>query len=346
MNPVYITGIGTKLGSVKVPIENIIRSIPGKENTSDSAIAGVKRRSGVNQVYRFSESERLIDAALTSSEEAITNALINPLFINGIYSMTTSNADDYIQPSLARRLGERLKMREFSELPVGIGCEGTAALMTAVNQLRVDNEDRFKSNYLVVCGDHISRALNQNDLATSILFSDGASALTLSNQRPENGYRISQIQRISLPGDSFCMTLENRLANPNALGFVMNGESVLEFTVKSAFPIIQELLGLDSLTDDYFVVPHQASLKILKWIPEIFGLSKYRVYDEDISEIGNLGSASYMFALNNALAKGFIKPNQTVVLLSYGADLNIGGAILEPIGYPTKIVTPSWEKVV
>jgi 3-oxoacyl-[acyl-carrier-protein] synthase III len=190
---------------------------------------------------------------------------------------------------------------------------------------------------LVVCGDHISRCLKNGNRSTEILFSDGAGSVILTNQEPADGYKVSKISRLSLPGDSYCMTLRNNRAYPDSK-FEMNGDSILEFTVKNAFPRIVTLLGLDKLARDFYVTPHQASSKVTNWISNIFNIPKENVYREDIGEIGNLAGASFMFALYNALQKSLIRPDQIVVPLAYGADLNIGGAILEPIGEPRRIV--------
>ena len=118
----------------------------------------------------------------------------------------------------------------------------------------------------------------------------------------------------------------------------MNGEAVMEFTVKQAFPRLVSLLELDKLPPNYYVPPHQGSIKILNWIPDIFGIPRENVYREDIGEIGNLAGASFMFAFYNSLRKSYIRPDQTVVPIAFGADLKAGGAVLEPIGEPRKII--------
>jgi 3-oxoacyl-[acyl-carrier-protein] synthase III len=341
MENVYITGLGTRLGSKIVTIEEIFKNIPkeGGEVLTEKEMKGLKRRSGINQIHRFSETENLRDVALDVARQVVGFSKISVAEVSGVYSSTASNSGDYDMPSLARILGQDLGLQEFRALPIGIGCVGGLdALLHASLQLTEDTKRGKIASYLVVCGDHISRTLNPKDKTTIILFSEGVASLIVTNKRPENGYGIRTIDTLCLPGDGFCMSLKNKKAFPNSEGFYMNGKAVSEFVLDQALPRLIPLLGLDKIAQTYYVAPHQGSAKIVDWVSGVFNIPRENVYNEDIGEIGNLVGASYMFAFYNALRKGYIQRDQTVVPIAFGADLKAGGMVLEPIGEPRRII--------
>jgi 3-oxoacyl-[acyl-carrier-protein] synthase-3 len=76
---------------------------------------------------------------------------------------------------------------------------------------------------------------------------------------------------------------------------------------------------------DFFVF-HQANLRLIEYIVRRMGVGLDRTYT-NVQDIGNTGSASVAIALSEAVQKGLIKPDATVVLAAVGAGFNFAASL-------------------
>ena len=220
---------------------------------------------------------------------------------------------------------------------IGLGCSGgLQALRNAYNQAIVDYTAGKIGYYLVIMGDQTSRLLDQNDFSTSFLFSEGAAAILLTNDQNEGrGYKIEKIGTKSLLGESiYDLRIKNPYDSLNKLGMIpklkMNGLRVFQFAI-NIFPDILDLIGLKSMDKYTYFIPHQANLRIIKGIIKNNPnqLNPSNVYSDGIKN-GNTSSASVFFGLNDSLKRGLFNQGYSVILGTFGAELQIGAALLLP----------------
>jgi 3-oxoacyl-[acyl-carrier-protein] synthase-3 len=329
---VYLTGIGTCLGSTKVPLEEIGRRF----NLTDKDLVRLRRKCGPQHLYRIGDGQTLVQCALDACRRAMSSAALQPDAISGVYASTGGPVAEYALPDLARVLALSMGLDEIDTIPISMGCVGGIdGLLAARNRLIVDSLEGRAANYLVVCGDQATVTHRETDRDTAFLFSEGMACCVLSN-RAQTGFRIEKINSMAAGGDPFCMKLQNAHLAPQAK-FEMSGEAVYEFVIKTALPKIPSLLGLTRFPTDTYCIFHQASFSILRQLASQADLASDLVYSDGIREIGNTSGASVMFGLHDAVRKGYVLRASRVLLAAFGVSLKVGAALLTPVGDPRNV---------
>jgi 3-oxoacyl-[acyl-carrier-protein] synthase-3 len=330
---VYITGIGTRLGSRKVTVEQIGERL----NASPRELERLRRKCGTTVLYRFQEDESFEACAVEACRIAMRHAGIAFEDVSGIYSSTGGPVTEYLVPDVARILADRMGIANIDTVGVSMGCVGGLdCVIAAGNRLVVDRHEGKTGHYLIVCGDHPAMTHRADDKSTAYLFSDGVACFVLTTQA-RDGYRIDRMGSVSAPGDPMCMKLRSPYLDP-AARFEMSGEAVYEFAIKTALPAILELLQVGSVPAGTYCVFHQASLSILRQLAFQAGLADEDVYFDGIQQIGNTSGASVMFGLEDALKKNYIRHGSRVLLGAFGLGLKVGATLLAPVGNPRRIV--------
>jgi 3-oxoacyl-[acyl-carrier-protein] synthase III len=76
------------------------------------------------------------------------------------------------------------------------------------------------------------------------------------------------------------------------------------------------------------VVPHQSNVRIIDEAAALSGIPREKFY-VNMRLTGNTSAASVPLALSGAYVEGLLKSNTTIVLVSYGAGLSFGAAVLK-----------------
>lgn len=117
----------------------------------------------------------------------------------------------------------------------------------------------------------------------------------------------------------------------------MEGSQVFEFGVE-AYDDFLDLVGLRDLPRDGYLVPHQPNLRMLEAMIARAGLDAARVYVDGIRTIGNTSGAATFLGLADALRRGLTQGRDRVLLGAFGAELQVGAALLQPLGDPRAIL--------
>jgi 3-oxoacyl-[acyl-carrier-protein] synthase-3 len=118
--------------------------------------------------------------------------------------------------------------------------------------------------------------------------------------------------------------LDDGLLFPN-----MNGQLVFKTAVVKFPEVIREALdktGLTSEDIDLFV-PHQANLRISKFVQRQLKLPDEKVYN-NIQKYGNTTAASIPIALCEAWENDKVKPGDLVCLAAFGSGFTWGSALI------------------
>ncbi|NNF34646.1 MAG: 3-oxoacyl-ACP synthase, partial [Saprospiraceae bacterium] len=110
----------------------------------------------------------------------------------------------------------------------------------------------------------------------------------------------------------------------------MNGQLVFKNAVVKFPEVIKEALdatGIQASEIDMFI-PHQANLRISKFVQKRLGLSDDQVYN-NIQKYGNTTAASIPIALCEAWEAGKVKEGDVVCLAAFGSGFTWASALLK-----------------
>ncbi|KAA3626745.1 MAG: 3-oxoacyl-ACP synthase, partial [Bacteroidetes bacterium] len=116
----------------------------------------------------------------------------------------------------------------------------------------------------------------------------------------------------------------------NAMYFPhMEGQFVFKLAVSKFPEVINEALQKVNLTpnDLDMVIPHQANLRISKFVQRILRLPDEKIWN-NIQKYGNTTAASVPIALAEAVEAGAVKRGDLVCLAAFGSGFTWGSALL------------------
>ena len=110
----------------------------------------------------------------------------------------------------------------------------------------------------------------------------------------------------------------------------MNGREVFKFATRIIGKASRQAVSRAGLTlDDVdWIIPHQANLRIIEAAAREMKVPKER-FVINIERYGNTSAASIPVALSEYLDDGRIQPEDTLLLVSFGAGLTWAAAVLQ-----------------
>lgn len=326
MKKIRITGVAHRLGSTIIDpetIENHFKKEPGTVNAL----------SGVTKLHRIGPGENLVTMARDAAIDALKMANVPLSKVSGIFS-SCNPTTDYLIPSLAPMVASKLELSHVLACNVAMGCAGgVQALQACFNQLMVDSLRGKVSTYVLVTGDHISRMLDKESWKTAILFSDGISAVVVTNDPDTTGgYTIEHCASECYAGESVdVINLPNSLAtrdtpNPGVCMLQMRGRGVFEFGTRIG-PRVRELSGVTNF-ENFYIIPHQANIRMINELIPSFGIPSEQLYIDGITKIGNISGAACFLGLEDAWKRGLADNAEKILLCAFGAELQVAVAVL------------------
>jgi len=334
MEKTCIIGLGNQLGSKIVTVEDIAKHF---NQTPEE----IQEKSGITKLYLLDENEDMVDMTVECAKRVLLHTNIDINQIDGIFGSANPTMDTLI-PTFTTQVAVRLGLKNVIADHIGLGCcGGLQALRNARNQLLADNKISY---YLVVIADQTSRILDKEKFATSILFSEGCSVVLVTNN-VTNHYDVFGIKTIhtkSLLTDQASVEsirLKNPYACPGTSPMIeMDGSAIYKFGT-TILPHIFECAGVTDTEfkeANMYLVPHQPNLRMLQSLIKNYNLKEESIYIDGIKTIGNTSGPAVFFGLHDALSNGLLK--NKVVLGAFGAELQVGGALLIAYGNPQHIV--------
>lgn len=319
------------LGTGRCVPENVVTNadLAARVDTSDQWIrerTGIRERRIALPGVRTSE---LCEAAARSALEA---AGLEPSRL-GLILVGTATPDMPF-PSTACFLQERLGIRGQMALDVTAACTGFLYGLTIA--------DRFVASgavdhALVVGAELLSRIVDWDDRATSVLFGDGAGAAVLGpSEAPDRGILAAHMGAdgshwpiLNLPGGG--------TANPTSAQSVaaglhtvrMQGNEVFKIAVRALQEMAESVLrkaGFRGEDVDVFV-PHQANRRIIDAVAKRLGVPDEKVY-VNVDRYGNTSAASIPIALDELARSGRLQPGNLVLLDAFGGGVTYGAVLL------------------
>jgi 3-oxoacyl-[acyl-carrier-protein] synthase-3 len=198
-------------------------------------------------------------------------------------------------------------------------------------------------NILVIGAENHSGGLEKSTRGrgVTVIFGDGAGAAVLSRSEEKGKGILSShlhsegkhARELMLDGPNTGRWVPEILAenDPEDQSYYpqMNGQFVFKHAITRFSEAIVEGLEANNLQkeDIDMLIPHQANLRISKFIQKKFSLSNDKVHN-NIMKYGNTTAASVIIALTEAWEHGKIKDNDLVVLAAFGSGFTWGSVII------------------
>jgi 3-oxoacyl-[acyl-carrier-protein] synthase III len=297
-------------------------------STAGVDAAVVHRLTGISERRWAAPTQAASDLAAQAGRQALETAGLAAVDLEGIVVSTTS--PDMAFPSTACHVQRLLACRNVPAFDVSASCSGflyglsMADAMIRSGQLKT---------CLVVAAEVKSRTLDRTDADTALLFGDGAGAVVVraepDSSHPSRGILGVRLHadgsghgfiRISAGGSRTPTTTETVKTKDHTLR--MKGAPLFRLAVRRLEEAVREAVkefGID-LQDVAQVVLHQANGRILAQVAKRLKIPAERICSV-IERYGNTSSASLPIALNHAVRAGSIRPNDLVVLGSFGGGL-------------------------
>ena len=312
-----ILGTGSALPKRSVSNDELSKFL----DTSDEWIF---TRTGIKSRH-VCTTESLDDLAVAASEQALQTSGIDASQLDLIVCSTTTG--DHLVPAEACAVAECLSAT-CPAFDVSAACAGFVfALDVAEGYIA---RGRAK-HVLVVAAEQMTRALDWTDRATCVLFGDGAGAAVIG-AGGENPLAVElstspDVETLRVPGLAGSSPYKTAQDRESVLS--MNGRRVFKFGVNAICDTVNKLVCDASIAVediDHFVF-HQANERILSQAVKRLGVPGDRVV-RTLRETGNISSACIPLALDWLANTGALHAGDTIVLVGFGAGLDVGGYLL------------------
>ncbi|HMB31248.1 MAG TPA: beta-ketoacyl-ACP synthase III [Desulfohalobiaceae bacterium] len=302
--------------------------------TSDEWIIS---RTGIQERRIVEPGQACSDLALEATQMALSQAFLTPKDITHILFATFT--PDFNNPTTACVLQNKLGMVNCSmAMDIGAGCSGFIYGLDTIRGLTAIYPD---ANILLVGGEVCTSRLNFQDRNTCVLFGDGAGAAIISGKDfGQHKPRVidSMVRTDGSLGHLLPVGQEGGSALPYEFGqrvtedfyIQMNGRELFRHAVRGMASMSQNILEKNELSihDIDLYIPHQANLRIIEALAKKMDYPMEKVY-VNVDRFGNTSAASVIIALSEAYSHGYIAPGYKVLLVSFGAGLTWGVALLQ-----------------
>ena len=293
------------------------------ESLVDTSDEWIKARTGISE-RRLLENGSTSDMCYSACIDALNNSNTDPKEIDGIIVATVT--PDYITPSVACLLQDRLQTRKVFAFDLSAGCSG---FIYCLNIAKALIENKQSKKLLVVGAEYLSSIVDYKDRCTCILFGDGAGAVVIEESNDPGilsvclGASGKEAELLYVPGGGS--------KDVNGFRFLkMEGKEVFKEAVKVIQSNSLEAIKAANLepADIALFIPHQANMRIIEAARERLELPLEKCFI-NIDKYGNTSSASVLLALHEAHKESKIKKGDNILFSVFGAGFAWGSAVLK-----------------
>ena len=304
-------------------------------NTSD---AWIQERTGIRERRWFEQGKDTVaNMAARACREALEMAAVPPAEVDFIVFATIT--PDYYFPGSGVLLQRELGLGPVPALDIRNQCSGFVYGLSLADQYI---RNGVYKNILVVGSEIQSSALDISDegRAMAVIFGDGAGAVLLSRSEEKDRGLLGSIlysdgnfaEELILkdPGSSRPLRrIEDLAVQAAETKPFMNGNQVFRHAVQRFPEVTLEILQQNgySKEDLNLLIPHQANLRITRYIQEQLGLPDEKIVS-NIERFGNTTAASIPIALSEANRAGRLKPNDLICLTAFGSGFTWGANLM------------------
>ena len=318
--------------------ENIItnQDLAKLMDTTDEWIV---ERTGIHQ-RRFMDPEKdtVANMAAKATRMAVARANLKLEDIEFIVFATIT--PDYYFPGSGVLLQRELGLGEIGALDIRNACSGFIYAVSVADQFI---KSGMYKTILVVGAEIQSTALDltTRGRGTAVIFGDGAGAAILqASDNSDAGVlsthlhadgRFAEDLYIKDPGSSrpHVERQPEQILDTSTFKVHMNGNAVFKHAVVKFTEVIREALENNQIgvEDIDLLIPHQANLRISKFLQSSLKLPDGKVYN-NIMKYGNTTAASIPIALSEAWEEGKVTAGQLICLAAFGSGFTWASALI------------------
>ena len=300
----------------------------------DTTDEWIVKRTGIRERRIAEPHVNTSDLAKEASLNALERAKMTPEELDLIIMATIT--PDTCCPAAANWLQAKLGASNAVSFDVTAACTGFIfALSTAEQYLKTG----LYGNALVVASEVLSRTVDWNDRANSILWGDAAGAVVLKESTKGGVLLSTHIHSHTAGGENLLLPGGGSTTTPISPESVEKGVHLLRLieasktfkvAVKRFAESCEEAAAHNgySMSEIDVIIPHQANLRILHAFAERLKVPKEKVF-VTIDKYGNSSAATVPFALDQAVRSGRIQPGSKVILTAFGGGLTWGSAFVD-----------------
>ena len=298
----------------------------------DTSHEWIFQRTGIME-RRFAEpGETTHQMAVKAGRRALARAGLDPADLDLIIVTTTS--PDFLTPPLSSQVQATLGARGIPAFQMMTGCSGFIYALTTAYQFIANGTYQ---HILVIAAEYLSRYLPAGDRSTVVLFGDAAGAVVVEATDQPCGLQAFELGSDGENGHNLVISLNEspEIAtvwppNDKKYQVYMNGREVFKFASRILGQSCANTLAQAEMTmDDIdWILPHQANLRIIQAAARQMGVppEKFLV---NIERYANTSAASVPLLLVENLENGTIRPEDTLLMVAFGAGLTWGSAIVK-----------------
>jgi len=297
--------------------------------TSDEWIL---QRTGIRERHIVDKGVATSDLGAAAAKRALAALRMDPSEIEAIVVGTVT--PDMLFPSTACLIQHKLGAKGAWGFDLSAACSAFVYALQTGSQFIATGAHK---KVLVVGSDVMASIIDYTDLATCILFGDGAGAVVLEPATSDSEGIIDFIHEVDGSGGCSLYMPGGGSLNPSThetvdqkMHFVhQDGQAVFKYAVRKMAELCEKLLernGFKGKDIDVFV-PHQANLRIINATGERLGLRPDATII-NIDRYGNTTAATIPLAMQTAIDQGKLNKGSLVLLASVGAGFTSGATLL------------------
>jgi 3-oxoacyl-[acyl-carrier-protein] synthase III len=274
------------------------------------------QRTGIRERRIAGEGVNPSDMAAEAARNCLNGSDVRPDLL-----ISSSATVERHCPYQASIVANRLKFENLAAFDINAACSGLVYAMAIASSMMQSGGFKYG---LLTASEKMSAFTDYTDRASCILFGDGAAAILLASEGYEHEIVATELGCDPSGSDSVTMG-----ARDGAHFFWQDGHQVYMFAQNTMIRMIDLLKKKAGLTDDdeFYVIPHQANLRIAQTVSEKTGIPMDR-FVMNIERFGNTSSASIGLALEEAWRTDRFKKGDYVLLIGFGGGLSWAGAVI------------------
>jgi 3-oxoacyl-[acyl-carrier-protein] synthase-3 len=295
----------------------------------DTSDAWIVERTGIRERRVAADGETTATLGTAAAAQAIKRAGLTPADIDLMIVATASPEQPL--PHTGAFVGEALGLR-CGSFDLSAACAGFVYELIVGASLLQTGYDHV----LLVGAETLSRIIDPEDRATTVLFGDGAGAAVITRTTSDPGILAwdlgcdgSAAGLLEIPAGGSRRPASTQTVAERGHYLKMAGQEVFRRAVRAVVDSATATLeqaGVDA-TDVAWFVPHQANARIIDAAAQRLGFSPERSL-VNIDRYGNTSSASIPLALFEGVDEGKVRDGDLVLCSGFGAGMTWASALL------------------
>ncbi len=323
----HIIGLGSYLPSKVLSNADFERMV----ETSDEWIV---TRTGIKERRLAAPGEEVAHMGREAALKAIEKAGIDKKSIDLI--LVATSTPDFPISNTASLIQNELGLTDIPAFDIAAACTG---FIFGLSTAKAFIESGAYKTILLIAPEKMSSIVDYQDRNTCILFGDGAAAAIVSSE--ERGFKIgvtslgsdgSQYQLVYIPGGGSRRPLDIEGVSEKLHKIKMEGKELFKHAVRRMNSVAKICLEAEGITEKEltWLVPHQANQRIIDTVAKYCGVPNQKVFNT-VHKYGNTSASSVAIALDELVDTHPLEPNDTLLLVAFGAGLTWGATLLRKL---------------